>query len=491
MKVLPLLLVLGLTTGCLTEFSSAQTITITRKREKKPLQLDWLIQADDLWTTTPDQFETKFGANKFVWQDKERTRARFNPDKWQLTVEGADVGETLVTFKDGKMASATISVINKGDDDDIIDQTRFTASTTKLQDIVSAASGAKPEPRRKEEMVSKGAGGAVWRSKKALYLAEWLFLPEKREDYGYYYRIIKAHGEYVRLRILPPMIQLGVQSKTPKVTVSRAVLASHVKREGKKAIIEGIPMVDQGSKGYCAVASFERVLRLYGVDLDMHDLANLAETYGGTNPTKMKEAVFKVAQKLGMNTKEPIFLRGKQYESLFKDYNKVARKSGKTEVNLDTGFSWGEVDPDVLKETRLQSADYKKFQTEIVDSINKGIPVMWALQLGLFWEDQLEDSFEANRYAVNKDAKGEGDSSPEDEKKWADERKKEMDELRKKSSRPPAWMGGGHMRLIIGYDGEKKLIYYTDSWGPGNEMKSMTIEQAFTSTLAMFIIAPQ
>lgn len=493
MKVLPLLLVLGLTTGFLTEYSSAQTVRISRIRQKQPLQLDWFIQADDLWTTTPDQLETKFGARKFVWQDKERTRARFNPDKWNLTMEGENVGETLVTFKNGKMASVTISVLNKGDDDNegLIDLTRFNSSTKKLQETVSAASGVKPEDRRKDEMVSKGGGGKVWRSKKALYMAEWLFLDKKVEKDGYWTITSPAHGEYVRLRILPPMAQLGVQSKTPKVTVSRSVLASHVKREGKKAIIEGIPMVDQGSKGYCAVASFERVLRLYGVDLDMHDLANLAETYGGTSPIKMKEAVFKVAQKLGMNTKEPIFYQGKQYESLFKEYNKVARKSGKTELNLETGFGWDDVDPEVLKQTRLQSAEYKKFRTEIVDSINKGIPVMWALRLGLFWEDQLEDSFEANRYAVNKEPKGDGEPTPEQEKQEAERRKKEMEEIRKKNPRPPSYMGGGHMRLIIGYDADQNTIYYTDSWGPGNEMKSMSIEQAYTATLAMFIIAPQ
>lgn len=491
MRVLPLIFAAGLFTGCLTDFSQAQTVRISQRREKAALTLDWFLQADNIWNTTPDDLEKQFGARKFVWQDKERTRARFDPDKLKLTLGEADVGETLVSFKDGKLASVTVSVMNKGDDDQLIDLTRFTATTKNLRLIVANAASVKEEPRKKEEMVSKNAGGAVWRSKKALYVAEWLFLPEKQEEDGYWIRTTYAHGEYVRLRILPPMIQLGVQQRQAKVTVTKAVLASRVKRSGKSAIIEGVPMVDQGSKGYCAVASFERVLRFYGVDLDMHDLANIAETYGGTKPAKMKEAVFKIAQKMGMNTKEPIFLRGKQYESLFKDYNKVARKDGKTEINLDQSFSWQDVDPDTLKATRLQSGEYKKFRQEIVDSINKGIPVMWALQLGLFWEDQLEDSYEANRFAVNKEPAEDDKVSAEQEKEEAEARKKEMEEMRKKNPRPPATMSGGHMRLIIGYDGDKNLIYYTDSWGPGHEMKSMPIDQAYTATMAMFIIAPQ
>ena len=491
MRALPFLLAAGLITGCLTDVSPAQTIRAAVQKEKPPVALDWLVRADGLWTATPDDFEKQFGARKFVWQDKERTRARFNPDKYKLTLDETEVGETLVSFKNGKIASVTVSVTNKGDDNKIIDLTRFNDTTRKLRGIVSAASAVKEEPRKREEMVSKNAGGGVWRSKKALYLAEWLFLPAKEEEFGYWTRTIPAHGEYVRLRILPPMVQLGVQQQSAKVTATRATLTANVKREGKSAVIQNIPMVDQGSKGYCAVASFERVLRLYGAELDMHDLANLAETYGGTNPVKMKEAVFKVAQKMGMNTKEPIFLRGKQYESLFKEYNKIARKTGKTEIDLENGASWDQVDPETLKTTRLQSPEFKKFRQEIVDSVNRGIPVMWALQLGLFWEDQLEDSYEANRFALNKEPAEDEKLSAEQEKEAADQRKKEMEEMRKNNPRPPSSMSGGHMRLIIGYDADKQIIYYTDSWGPGHDMKSMPIDQAYTATLAMFIIAPQ
>ena len=116
---------------------------------------------------------------------------------------------------------------------------------------------------------------------------------------------------------------------------------------------------------------------------------------------------------------------------------------------------------------------------------------MWALQLGLFWEDGIEDSWEANRYAVAKDVSDDEKEDAEKEKEYAEERKKEMEELRKKNPRPPAHMSGGHMRLIVGYDTVKQLIFYTDSWGPGHEMKSMPIDQAFAVTSAMFVLEPQ
>jgi len=113
---------------------------------------------------------------------------------------------------------------------------------------------------------------------------------------------------------------------------------------------------------------------------------------------------------------------------------------------------------------------------------------MWALRLGLFWEDKIEESFEANRYAVNNSS----DDDDKEAKEAAEDRAKDMEEERKKNpKRPPSWMGGGHMRLIVGYDTAKQLIFYTDSWGPGHELKSMPIDQAWAVTLGMFILEPQ
>jgi hypothetical protein len=45
--------------------------------------------------------------------------------------------------------------------------------------------------------------------------------------------------------------------------------------------IANIPMIDQGDKGYCTVATFERVLRYYGLEVDQHLVADIAETFEG------------------------------------------------------------------------------------------------------------------------------------------------------------------------------------------------------------------
>jgi hypothetical protein len=487
MRILSFLFCAGILMSSITGPVEAQTIRIRMNKEKKEVPLNFLLDNENLFAMTPEEFEKTAGKKNFVWQDKERTRARFNPDKYQYTLKDKKVGEVLVNFSNGKFASAAVSVLNKGDEDELIDRSTFSEAVSSVKSMLGAASGGKEEPRKKEEMITK-AEGSVWRSKKALYIGEWLFLDTKREEADGYFWIMKAHGEFVRIRIMPPQAQLGMQLAKLKVGVTRPVLASRVKREGKtKAVIDLVPMVDQGSKGYCAVASFERVLRYYGADVDMHDLANLAETYGGTDPQKMKSAVTKVSQKLSLRTKESFFLKRKQTESMFKEYNRYAIKLQKTEVD-PMRIDWKEVDFEVLKASRTASPEYKKFKQDLVTYINSGIPIMWALQLGLFWEDKIEESFEANRYAISKD----GDDEDKEAKEDAEDRAKDMEEARKKDpKRPPWWMGGGHMRLIVGYDAAKQLVFYTDSWGPGHEMKSMPIDQAWAATLGLFVLEPQ
>src|SRR6478736_2341154 len=113
MKALYLLLCAGLLLPAVSPVAEAQTIRIIGSRDKKDVNLDWLLD-EDLFAMSPDDFEKKAGTGFFVWQDKERTRARFNPDKFDYKLKDTDVGEVLINFKGGKVSSAAVSVLNKG-----------------------------------------------------------------------------------------------------------------------------------------------------------------------------------------------------------------------------------------------------------------------------------------------------------------------------------------------------------------------------------------
>lgn len=447
-------------------------------RSKKEAVLDWLLDHTSLFTATREDFEKLHDKDTYSWLDKEMTRARFNPDRVKIKLRGAESGETIISFKAGKIAGVLISVMNKGDDG-YIKEIPFQKAITSARAMLKAVAKTAESPRKKNETVSK-AEGFVWSTKQAMYMLEYLWVPEEARD-GY---ITYAHGEFVRIRILPPQVLLGVQKNTLRVDVSRPTLAKRVRREGSKVTVEGLPMVDQGSKGYCAVASFERVMRYYGSEVDMHDLADLANSSGlGTSPSGMKDAVHKMAVRSGLRTREPIFLEGKQFTSMMNAYNREAKKAALEIVERPSGLIglYREMDPDVFKEMRRKDPGYAKFSSEVARSIDAGIPLMWALQLGMFWEEGLEDSYEANREGP--DSKG-PEVAPDKPELTAGESEA------KRPKRPPEYMAGSHMRLIIGYDPKARLIYYTDSWGPGHEMKKMDLAEAWAVTMALFVLEP-
>jgi hypothetical protein len=110
-------------------------------------------------------------------------------------------------------------------------------------------------------------------------------------------------------------------------------------------------------------------------------------------------------------------------------------------IDLDRILS--EMKPEIFKEIRLKkAADFGKFQREIQRSVDSGIPLLWSLRLGVVPEKGIPQK------------------------------------------------GGGHMRLIIGYDPATKEILYSDSWGLGHEEKRMGIEDAWTVTMGLTSLQP-
>ncbi len=88
-------------------------------------------------------------------------------------------------------------------------------------------------------------------------------------------------GEYLLLRF--QSIRRLQDNKPPAFdpdSFSRRIAAAVKTGEGGHRYIGSIPMIDQGKKGYCAAATLARVLQFYGYPIDMHAMADLAETEG-------------------------------------------------------------------------------------------------------------------------------------------------------------------------------------------------------------------
>ncbi len=90
-----------------------------------------------------------------------------------------------------------------------------------------------------------------------------------RYDYGEYLLIVIES-----IRKLEALTPPAYDPDHFKETIAARVKTS----EAGNLYIQGIPMIDQGAKGYCAVATLARVLQYYGYAVDVHAMADLAKT---------------------------------------------------------------------------------------------------------------------------------------------------------------------------------------------------------------------
>lgn len=108
----------------------------------------------------------------------------------------------------------------------------------------------------------------------------------KRWDWaGHAFLLAAPRGDYAALRILPvESADAGGRSRLPDSVVRERLADCVARRSNGDVVIEDLPMVNQGPKGYCVPATWERVLRHMGVPADMYVLAMAAGTGlgGGT-----------------------------------------------------------------------------------------------------------------------------------------------------------------------------------------------------------------
>ena len=95
-----------------------------------------------------------------------------------------------------------------------------------------------------------------------------------------------------------------------------------------------------------------------------------------------------------------------------------------------------------LKAVRGKKAQLAEFRKKIGTAVDAGIPLLWGVHLGIFEEPGVPQE------------------------------------------------GGGHMRLIIGYNDKTGHVLYPDSWGAGHELKRMPLAEAAAITFQLHMIRP-
>jgi len=134
----------------------------------------------------------------------------------------------------------------------------------------------------------------------------------RRRDWnGHALLLVSVRDEYVALRIVPPrdLDDANPAGRTSSRDLREKMSSRVQRRENGDVVIVGIPMVDQGPKGFCVPATMERMLRHLGIPADMYLLAMAANTRPGGG-TLLEDVLFAVGDTIRRHARRIINISG-------------------------------------------------------------------------------------------------------------------------------------------------------------------------------------
>ena len=403
------------------------------------------ISSGDFWNGSAAEVKNKYfvgsrynAVDEYTW--------RMAPGS--LTFGSLKAGEVLVNWSDEGVDSLRLMVYNKGDDGEVEQDNYFEQLDAAVEALteISGVEGKKERADVKKTGVKTESWVWSWEGGAARLDAGYSGKrskgnrPVRRKKKG---ADEEFEAEFIRVDLGPDADAIALGGARDKV--SRKDIKSSIQKDEEGNVwLGGVPMVDQGQKGYCVPATLARVFAFYGMDgVDQHALAALCDSSadGGTSNTDMEAAMELICKKFPVK-----FTVLENYSSTIREliplYNKIATRKGKPTLSLAMDSPIGHADPALLRSVRAgKKPQVKKWLSTIKKSIDSGCPVVWSTTLGLYSETP------------------------------------EIPQAR-----------GGHMRLIIGYNMKEQTVIYTDSWGAGHEKKTMKAENALSMTNGRYTI---
>ncbi len=411
-------------------------------------------RSGSIWQYSPDKLREVVPAAHFTLMAGAQDEISAVSTDPHLAFASIPIMETTARFISGELQEMILYVYNQGDAGNM-NRKVFDNIVADSQKRLSDNLKTKPSP----VITGNRPTGAVLES------CSWAAPPYRVDlEWGYTRsRIVSgtrfpARTEYIRIRATPfdaandpRRILSGSALKSDRADLSARQLTGHVARhKNGDVLINGIPMVDQGEKGYCVVATAERIFRYYAVDIDQHELAQLARTSaaGGTNPQIMLDVLRKTASTLGIQVREHYRLQERELERLIDRYDRAARRARIRGIDPEAINSlsdlYDQMNLPILKQVRLTPRSaFTRFIGDVREKIQAGIPLAWSVMLGKVAESER------------------------------------------------VLQTGPHMRLIIGYNDHDSEVIYSDSWGDRHALKRMDPGNAWTITLGLFTLEPR
>ncbi|WP_395719264.1 C39 family peptidase [Prosthecobacter sp.] len=332
-----------------------------RRLPELSANLDALLNFGELWKWSSEDFEKNYvlkledqekqqKAPQFEWVSSTKDRARFSRHMFSnvetnLTMFGGSVKveEAVLEFVNGKAARATISFYNRGDSGDI-----EVAEFDRMFKTIGQNLGQVMKVAPKRQIMSANAALPVtswmWNSPTGIALLE-------HNEYNTPGRATKP--EFLRLKLAAPN-QADWSMGKLAVGVQRMELLKRVTKTPEGDVyISGVPMVDQGQKGYCVAASCQRLFEYMRIPCDQHEMAKLVnvDAESGANMMTMQKSLAKI-------------------DGAFK-------VTFKPLINPELYYSGN---------GKRRVSD-KEFLSLIKENVEKGVPLLWGLILGEKPED--------------------------------------------------------------------------------------------------------
>ncbi len=329
-------------------------------KEKLTANLDALLNFSALWQWSSDDLEKNYVLKladqdkqdkppQFEWVSSTKDRARFSRHMFtnaetDLTMFGGSIKleEAILEFVNGKAARATISFYNRGDSGDI-DVKDFDRIFKTIGQNLSQVMKVAPKRQVLSSNAALPVAGWMWSSPSGIALLEH---NEYNPGKG-------TKPEFLRLKLAAPD-QANWSMGKMATGVQRMELVKRVKKTPEGDVyISGVPMVDQGQKGYCVAASCQRLFEYMRIPCDQHEMAKLVniDAESGASIMVMQKSLAKIDGAFNVTFKP--LINPEQYYAA----------------------------------NRRRRVSEKEFVSIIKEYVEKGVPLLWGLALGEKPED--------------------------------------------------------------------------------------------------------
>ncbi len=254
--------------------------------------------------------EAQSVASRLLWPEESRTSTEESFRKYPSADQrmfGCRPHSLLLHAEDGTPSSLSLVFANKGDS---VNPVNPIADSGELRERREQLRHYKRDIQRDKQTLEKALTDLFGPPRPTQFGqgAKTKESAKRWDSHGTAFLLAAPRDEYVVLRIMPvDSADAGGRSRVSDQEIRVRVAGRVERRENGDVILRDMPMVNQGPKGYCVPATWERVLRYMGVPADMYVLAMAGQTQegGGTSMTAIQEGVHQAVVRAGRRIESP------------------------------------------------------------------------------------------------------------------------------------------------------------------------------------------